>query len=131
MKQKNKKSFFDLLAEKIAWFMGSWWGVAAHIAWWATWFIFGLDFLTLTLWLSIEAIWIGIFILMVQNRAERERAELMSFYNKSEMETLERDVKLDEKFDRRQLEIVREIREIRKDLHLVKNHSLKNNKKDS
>lgn len=111
--------------------MGSWWGVVFHVFWWVAWFTFSLNLLVLTMWLSIEAILIGIFILMVQNRAEEQRGKLMEFYSKAELEAVQRDLKLDEKFDRRQLEIIRAIRQIKEDLHLVKNHSLKNNKKSS
>lgn len=109
--------------------MGSWWGVVFHFAWWIIWFTFSFDLLVLTLWLSIEAILIGIVILMVQNKAEVEREKILEFYSKTALETAQRDLRLDEKFDRRQLEIIREIRQIRKDLHHVKNHFPEDNKK--
>lgn len=120
MPNKKKVSPLDLIADKVACFMGSWLGVAFHLIWWLIWLVFKLEINVLTLWLSMEAILIGMFILMVQNQGDKDRHELLNTYNKSEMETLERDVKLAERGERRQLEIMRAIRVIQADLVKLK-----------
>ena len=65
------------LAEKfttfVARFLGSWWAVAFHTVWFAIWLIFDFSLEALTLWVSLEAIFIGIFLLMAANKAEIER----------------------------------------------------------
>ena len=120
MSKKKKTSLLIVIADKIVLFIGSWWGVFFHLIWWLVWFVLKFNIHVLTLWLSIEAILICIFILMVQNKAEEERKALFDTYNKSEMKTLERDVKLAERGDRRQLEIMRAMRLIQTDLIEIK-----------
>ena len=57
----------------IARFFGSWWAIVFHTAWFAIWLVFNFSLETLTLWVSLEAIFIGIFLLMASNKAEVER----------------------------------------------------------
>lgn len=64
----------DRAADLITGLSGSWPFVWAHTAWFACWFIFGLDINLLTLIVSLEAIYLATFVLMSQNRqADRDR----------------------------------------------------------
>lgn len=60
------------LADLITAFSGSWKFVGLHVIWWGYWFIFrpveGPPWNNLTMLLSLEAILLGTFILMSQNR---------------------------------------------------------------
>jgi len=53
--------------------MGSWWAVVFHTTWFVVWLVFSFNIDTLTLWVSLEAIFIGIFLLMASNKGEIER----------------------------------------------------------
>ena len=57
----------------ITWLLGSWWGVILHAAWFGGWLIYDFNLNILTMSVSLEAIFIGIFLLMVGNEAEAER----------------------------------------------------------
>jgi len=57
----------------VAWLAGSWWGVILHAAWFAIWLTYNFNLNLLTLAVSLEAIFLGIFLLMASNQAEMER----------------------------------------------------------
>lgn len=118
--QRNKKTFLDKATEKIAWLMGSWWGVGLHTLWFGTWVIFRFDMNLLTLWVSLEAIFLGIFLLMASTRAEIDRDRREVIAQKRQMELVKEDVQLDKRADRRQLEMLKELREIKKEVDVVK-----------
>ena len=61
--------------------------------------------------LILEAL-VKLFILMVQNRATERGQKILESYNRKEMRDLETDLKLAEKGDRKQQELLREIRKI-------------------
>ena len=117
---RNKKTFLDKATEKIAWLMGSWWGVGFHTLWFTIWVVFRFDVNLLTLWVSLEAIFLGIFLLMASNKAEVERDRREVIAQKRQMELVTEDVKLDRRADRRQLEMLKELREIKKEVDAVK-----------
>ena len=117
---RNKKMFLDKATEKIAWLMGSWWGISLHTLWFSIWVILRFDMNLLTLWVSLEAIFLGIFLLMASNRAEVERDRREVIAQKRQMELVREDVKLDKRADRRQLEMLKELREIKKEVDAVK-----------
>lgn len=77
--------------------MGSWWGVFTHTAWFTIWLIFDFSLERLTFWVSLEAIFIGIFLLMSANKAEVERDRREARERAKEMQQVQRDVELDTK----------------------------------
>ena len=108
------KKFGDKFTDIIYWFTSSWWAVIIHTIWFALWLIFRLNIHVLTLIVSLEAIYLCIFILMAQNRSERQRKVRETRQRKIEEEGLKYDIKLDEKADRQ----LTEIKRLHKELHL-------------
>jgi uncharacterized membrane protein len=108
-----KEGFLDKATKAIAWFMGSWWGVFAHTAWFMGWIVTGANIDDLTLWVSLEAIFIGIFLLMASNKAEEERDRKERIENAKQMAEVKEDVSL----DRQQLD---DLDQIKKDLAQIK-----------
>jgi len=99
------KKFGDKFTDIIYWFTSSWWAVIIHTIWFALWLIFRLNIHVLTLIVSLEAIYLCIFILMAQNRAEKQRETREARQRKIEEEGLKYDIKLDEKADRQLTEL--------------------------
>ena len=88
-------------------FLGSWWAVIFHTVWFAIWLIFNFDINLLTFSVSLEAIFIGIFLLMSSNKAEVKRDVRETRQRMSDRKRIEHDIKLDEKADRQLVEIKR------------------------
>lgn len=111
----NKK--LDKVGEKftdiVYWFAGSWWAVVIHTVWFSLWIIFRLNIHVLTLIVSLEAIFLCIFILMAQNRAENQRIVQERRRRKNDEERVKYDIKLDEKADRQ----LTEIKRLQKEIH--------------
>lgn len=64
----------DRVADWITEFSGSWIFLGLHFIWWGVWKVLSLPIDDLTLWVSLEAIVLGVFVLMSQNRtAQRDR----------------------------------------------------------
>lgn len=95
-------------------FLGSWWAVAFHTIWFAFWLLLDFDINLLAFSVSLEAIFIGIFLLMASNKAEvlRDRREVRQ--RREDRQRLEADIKLDQKADRQ----LTEIKRLHKELHL-------------
>lgn len=72
---------------------------------------FDLNLLTFSV--SLEAIFIGIFLLMASNKAEIERDKKEAKQQQQDRERIEHDIKLDEKADRQ----LSEIKRLHKELH--------------
>ncbi len=119
IKKKTRKAL-DHYTEIVSWFLGSWWAVAFHTVWFGSWLIFDFDINILTLGVSLEAIFIGIFLLMASNKAEIERDIKELKQRQQDRERLERDIKLDEKADRQLTEIKRVQKEIREEMIKVR-----------
>ena len=123
---KNKKSVMDKFANFISWFLGSWWGVFFHTLWFATWLVLDFDLNLLTFSVSLEAIFIGIFLLMSSNRAEIKRDLREARQRRNDRKRLEHDIKLDEKADRQlsemkrlQKQMAEEMEKMRKELRAL------------
>lgn len=97
----------DKITEKIARFFGSWWAVIFHLLWFSVWLIFDFSVHYLTLGVSLEAIFIGIFLLMTSNKAEVKRDIKDNKQRIEDMKRVEYDIMLDEKADRKLDEIHR------------------------
>lgn len=90
-----KETLSSKLTRWVAGFFGSWFSVFLHTVWMVLWFVLGGGVYWLTLLLSVEAIYIGIFILMTQNW-ERQQ-DLMETRRERERQKrqLDRDIHLD------------------------------------
>ena len=117
------RKFGDKFTDIIYWFIGSWWAVIIHTIWFAIWLIFRLNIYVLTLIVSLEAIYLCIFILMAQDRSERQREIREARRRKIDEEGLKYDIKLDEKADRQLTEIKRLQKEIHQKLDGLKEKS--------
>lgn len=103
----------DKITDYLSWFLGSWWAVFFHTFWFSVWLILDFNIDLLTFSVSLEAIFIGIFLLMASNKAERVRDQRAAQQRKADRERLETDIKLDEKADRQ----LAEIKKLQKELH--------------
>ncbi|MBN1263180.1 MAG: DUF1003 domain-containing protein [Candidatus Pacebacteria bacterium] len=117
-KNHGQQGLLDKISHTIAWFMGSWWGITAHTLWFAVWLAADWNIHLLTLILSMEAIYIGIFLLMAANEAEREREQRGRISQERTMKILNQDLILDKKAEKRQEEIVKMIRQLKKNLKI-------------
>ncbi len=97
----------------ISWFLGSWWAVVIHTLWFSIWLVFNFDLNLLTFSVSLEAIFIGIFLLMASNRAEEARDKKEERQRRGDRARIDLDIKLDERADRQLIEIKR----IQKDMN--------------
>jgi len=110
---KKTESMMAKFTDVISWFLGSWWAVITHTLWFSIWLWFNFDINLLTFSVSLEAIFIGIFLLMASNRAEEARDKREERQRKRDRERLEADIKLDKRADRQLMEIKR----IQKDMN--------------
>lgn len=95
----------DWFTDATAAFLGSWWAVTIHIILFSIWLLLGWDINTLTLYVSLEAIFIGIFLLMAANRAEDQRERLHAKEQAKMITEIETDVNID-KIQRKQIDQV-------------------------
>lgn len=95
------------LTDVISAFLGSWWAVVIHTLWFSVWLGFNFDVNLLTFSVSLEAIFIGIFLLMASNRTEEARGRKEERLRRNDRARLEIDIKLDERADRQLVEIKR------------------------
>jgi len=109
---KKTKGIVGKLTDVISWFLGSWWAVIAHTLWFSIWLGFNFDINLLTFSVSLEAIFIGIFLLMASNKSEVVRDKKEERLRKSDRARIETDIKLDERADRQ----LKEIKRIQKDM---------------
>ena len=107
------KSALTKFTDLISSFLGSWWAVVAHTLWFSIWLGFNFDINLLTFSVSLEAIFIGIFLLMASNRTEEARDKKEERLRKNDRARIETDIKLDERADRQLMEIKR----IQKDMN--------------
>lgn len=108
----QRKSLLERSTDFINWLMGSWLGVTLHAIWFAVWLYYDFSVELLTLAVSLEAIFIGIFLLMAANEAERAREIKEAREREKERSAIRSDVSLDEE----QLSI---IKTMKKDLEKI------------
>lgn len=117
-----KDNLIKKIIDVVVWFLGSWWGVIFHTIWFILWFVFDLPVHILTNIVSLEAIYIGIFLLMYTNEQDALREK------KDQQKTTFQSLHINEDvdLDRKQLE---EIKHIKNALIQLKNEiqDLKNN----
>ena len=122
---KKTKTFIEKTTDRVSAFLGSWWAVIFHTAWFSIWLIFNFDINLLTFSVSLEAIFIGIFLLMASNSTEVKRDKHQSRLRKRDRQRLEKDIRLDEKADRQ----LTEIKRLEKDMNRKLDQVLKRLKK--
>lgn len=118
--KKRTKTLLEKFTDFVSGFLGSWWAIVFHCAWFTFWLIFNFDLNVLTFSVSLEAIFIGIFLLMSANKAEALRDQREAKQRESDRERLEADIKLDQKADRQLLEIRNLQKELMEDMAAVK-----------
>lgn len=111
--KKKTRSTLDKVTDYLSWFLGSWWAVFFHTFWFSVWLVLDFDIDLLTFSVSLEAIFIGIFLLMSSNKAATSRDRTASRQRKADRERLETDIRLDEKADRQ----LTEIKKLQEELH--------------
>ncbi len=110
---RKLNSFLDNVTQIISIFIGSWTGVLFHIIWFFLWLVNHLDINLLTLIVSLEAIFICIFLLMAANKEESQRRLTLAKQKKRNDQRMDFDIKLDQKADRQ----LTEIKRLQKELH--------------
>lgn len=116
----KKKTPLKRMTQFISWLVGSWWGVTLHAAWFGIWLYFNFSLDLLTLSVSLEAIFIGIFLLMASNETEAVREAKEAKARAKDRQTLKQDLELDEKELVHIKSIRRELQELRADLAEIK-----------
>jgi len=110
---RKTKSFVGKSTDFISGFLGSWWAVIFHTLWFGIWLVFNFDINLLTFSVSLEAIFIGIFLLMASNKTEIARDKKSARLRKRDRQRLELDIKLDQRADRQ----LTELRKVQKDIN--------------
>ena len=115
-KTEKKGTLPDKVTDYLSWFLGSWWAVFFHTFWFSVWLILDFNIDLLTFSVSLEAIFIGIFLLMASNKAERIRDQTAAAQREEDRKRLETDIKLDEKADRQLAEIKKNQKELHREV---------------
>ena len=89
----------ERIADGVTSFLGSWWCVGLHTAWFVLWFAFRQSIDLLTLIVSLEAIFLSTFVMMSQSRSgkrdklrddlEAQEVDELFTINKEQKEILE------------------------------------------
>ena len=118
--EKKTKAFSEKITNGISWFLGSWIGVVFHTLWFSFWLILDFDINILTFSVSLEAIFIGIFLLMSSGKAELKRDIREARQRANDRQRLEHDIKLDQKADRQLTEIKRLHKELHSEVKIIR-----------
>ena len=112
----KQEMIFEKIIGLVAWFLGSWLGIVLHTIIFCLWFIFRLDLEILLVTVSLEAIYIGIFLLMAANEEERKKESHDKILRERDRQFILTDIKLDEKASITLAQIVENQKEIQKQL---------------
>ena len=101
------KKSSSIVTKIIKWVAGSWWGVALHTTWFAFWLISDFNLNILTMAVSLEAIFIGIFLLIASNESEasRDRREIAA--QKRGNDIIEKILDLEHRIEKQQQQILK------------------------
>jgi len=124
--KKKLNNLVEQITDFIAWFLGSWWAVIIHTLWFTIWIVFDFNMDTLTLGVSLEAIFIGIFLLMAATKAEVQRDLKETKERQRDRRRIEDDIELDEKGERRLREVKADLKEIKQEIGEIKTFLHKN-----
>lgn len=96
---KKPKYIFEGFSVELVNIMGSWYSILLHTIWFILWFYYDLDIDMLTLIVSLEAIYLSIFILMASStQMIHDRRRVLKDYQ-VDSKTYESIQKLHEKLD--------------------------------
>lgn len=109
----KKETLLSKFTRFISWLVGSWIGVLLHMLWFGIWLYYNFSIDLLTLSVSLEAIFIGIFLLMASNEAEAARDAKERRERMKDRHVLKEDVSLDEI----ELNYIKELRKEIRALH--------------
>lgn len=101
-------------------FFGSWFSILIHSIFFATWLIQGRKLETLLVIVSLEAIYLGILILMAENEEARIAKKIRDSQRQKDMRIVKQDVRVD-------LEALEEIKLLKK--HIISLEKTLTNKK--
>ncbi len=118
--KKKTRKFSSKVTDLVARFLGSWLAVIFHGLWFSLWLILDFSIEALTFAVSLEAIFIGIFLLMSSNKAEVKRDLREYRQHQKDRRQLERDLQLDEKADRQLIELKRLQKEVHREVISLK-----------
>ncbi len=127
----QQKTLTEKITVVVARFMGSWWAVIFHTFWFAVWLIFNFNLEILALWVSLEAIFIGIFILMASNKSEIERDRKEAEEQLRQRKMIGVDISMDRKQVSEVSEIKDSIKRIEKQIAHLTKMSIENAKSQS
>ncbi len=91
-KHRSRQNFTVNLVNLI----GSWFSVFLHTLFFAAWFYFGLKLELLLVIVSLEAIYLGIFILMAENVETMQKEEIRAKQRENDLAVVKKDVEVDE-----------------------------------
>jgi len=119
--KEQQKNLAERSTAAIAKFIGSWWAIIFHTLWFIVWLIFDFSLEILTLWVSLEAIFIGIFLLMASNRAEAKRDKKEAAEQLRQRKMIGVDISMDRKQTSEMGEIRGSLKKLEKQIaHLTK-----------
>ena len=96
MKSKSETTFLAKLMVRVVGFVGSWLSILLHTLFFASWFYFKFPLEFLLVIVSLEAIYLGIFILMAENIETSQREALREHQRKKDLAIVKQDVHVDE-----------------------------------
>ncbi len=115
-REQLPKKVPKLAVRIIAWLAGSWWGVILHAVWFGIWLTYHFSINLLTLAVSLEAIFLGIFLLMASNQAEIERDRREAAAQKRSQEIVDKILDIGFKLDRQQQQVLKIVSELQESI---------------
>lgn len=109
-----KRSFLSKATVVLVRIFGSWLSVLVHSIFFASWLLIGENLELLLVIVSLEAIYIGIFILMAENAETAERDHIQELKRQQDMKVVKQDARIDEKS-------LSELKQIRKQINTLHN----------
>ena len=114
-----KKKAGDFLTKAVATFFGSWHSIVLHTVIFGIWLVGHFDINALTMWVSLEAIYFGIFILMAENREQAQRDKREHREKAHELQLVNHDVETNDHALREIMMLKHEIRELKEVIHVL------------
>lgn len=108
--QRKSSNFLATATVILVRLFGSWGSILIHTLFFISWWYFQLDLQTLLVIVSLEAIFIGIFILMAENVETQQKERLQELKRQQDMSMVKQDVMMDEKALEELAQIKKQIR---------------------
>lgn len=110
----HKSHLATILTKSLYGFFGSWLSVVLHAIAFTVWLVFKLDINTLTMWVSLEAIFLSIFILMAENQEQAYRDAREKREKQKELQLFTHDIATNDKALNEILYLKEEVKELKK-----------------